>query len=107
MFTSSVVDRGFEPLSGQTKDYKICICCFSAKHTALKRKGKSWLAWNKDNECYFRKASCSHFKISPFFINRNICFYNCSLSHHIHALYCITAQIVACIYIYTLFDFHK
>jgi hypothetical protein len=26
----SVVDRGFEPRSGQTKDYKIGICCFSA-----------------------------------------------------------------------------
>jgi hypothetical protein len=33
--TSSVVDRGFEPRSGQTKNYKIGICCFSAKHTAL------------------------------------------------------------------------
>jgi hypothetical protein len=29
---SSEVDRGFEPWSGQTKDYKIGICCFSAKH---------------------------------------------------------------------------
>ena len=27
---SSAVDRGFEPRSGQTKDYKIGICCFSA-----------------------------------------------------------------------------
>ena len=25
MLVSSVVDRGFEPRSGQTKDYKICI----------------------------------------------------------------------------------
>ena len=33
MLTSSVVDRGFEPRSGQTNDYKIGICCFSAKHT--------------------------------------------------------------------------
>jgi hypothetical protein len=31
------VDRGFGPRSGQTKDYKICICCFSAKHAALRR----------------------------------------------------------------------
>ena len=30
----SVVDRGFEPRSGQTNDYKIGICCFSAKHAA-------------------------------------------------------------------------
>jgi hypothetical protein len=29
----SVVDRGFELRSGQTKDYKIGICFFSAKHT--------------------------------------------------------------------------
>jgi hypothetical protein len=32
VLTSSAVDRGFEPWSGQTKDYKIGICCFSAKH---------------------------------------------------------------------------
>jgi hypothetical protein len=25
---------------GQTKDYKIGICCFSAKHAALRRKNK-------------------------------------------------------------------
>ena len=31
------VDRGFEPRSGQTKDDKIGICCFSAKHAALRR----------------------------------------------------------------------
>ena len=27
---SSAVDRGFEPLSGQTKNFEIGICCFSA-----------------------------------------------------------------------------
>jgi hypothetical protein len=35
---SSTVDRGFEPRSGQTKDYKIGICCFSAKHASLRVK---------------------------------------------------------------------
>ena len=51
MFTLSVVDRGFEPRSGQTKNYKIGICCFSAKHAALRRKSKTvdWLAWNQNN----------------------------------------------------------
>jgi hypothetical protein len=49
MLASSAVDRGFEPLSGQIKDYKICICCFSAKHAALRRKSKDWLARNQDN----------------------------------------------------------
>ena len=49
MLASSVVDRGFEPWSGQTKDYKIGICCFSARHAALRSKSKDWLAWNKNN----------------------------------------------------------
>jgi hypothetical protein len=31
------------------EDYKICICCFSTKHTALRRKNKDWLARNQDN----------------------------------------------------------
>ena len=37
----------------QTKDYKIGICCFSAKHGALRRKSKDWLTWNQDKvfEC--------------------------------------------------------
>ena len=45
----SVVDRGFESLSGQTKDYKVGVCCFSAKYSALMRKSKDGLAWNQDN----------------------------------------------------------
>ena len=48
LLTSSAVDRGFEPRTGQTNDYKIGICCFSAKHAALKRKCKDWLARNQD-----------------------------------------------------------
>ena len=46
---SSVVDRGFKPQSGQTKDYEIGICCLSAEHAALRRKNKDWLAQNQDN----------------------------------------------------------
>ena len=49
MFASSAVVRGFEPQSGQTKDYKIGICCFSAKHTALRSKSKDWWAPNQNN----------------------------------------------------------
>jgi hypothetical protein len=49
VLTSSAVDRGFEPRSGQTKDYKIGMCCFSAKHAVLRRKSKDWLARNQDN----------------------------------------------------------
>ena len=49
VLASSVVDRGFEPQSRETKDYKIGICCFSTKHAALRRKSKDWLARNQDN----------------------------------------------------------
>ena len=49
VLASSAVDDGFEPRSGQTKDYKIGICCFSTKHTALRRKSKDWLAQNQNN----------------------------------------------------------
>ena len=49
VLASSEVDRGFESRLGQTKDYKIGICCFSAKHAALRRKSKDWLAQNQDN----------------------------------------------------------
>ena len=49
MLASSVVDREFDPQSGQTKDYEIGICCFSTNHTALRRKSKNWLARNQDN----------------------------------------------------------
>ena len=38
-----------EPHRCQTKDYKIGICCFSAKHAALRRKSKDWLAQNQNN----------------------------------------------------------
>ena len=49
MLASSAVDRGFEPRSGQTKDYEIGICCFSAKHTAIRKKSKDWLTRNQNN----------------------------------------------------------
>ena len=44
VLASSVVDRAFEPRLGQ-----IGICCFSAKHAALRRKSKDWLAQNQNN----------------------------------------------------------
>ena len=49
VLASSAVDRGFEPRPGQTKDYKISSCCFSAKHAALRRESKDWLTQNQDN----------------------------------------------------------
>ena len=49
LLASNVVDRGFEPRSVQTKHFKICICCFSAKDAALRRKSDDWLARNPNN----------------------------------------------------------
>ena len=49
MLALSAVDRGFKPQLGQTKDYKIGICCFSTKHAALKRKSTDWLIQNQNN----------------------------------------------------------
>jgi hypothetical protein len=49
VLASSTVNSGFEPRSGQTKDYKISIYCFSDKHAALRRKSKDWLAQNQNN----------------------------------------------------------
>ena len=49
VLASRAVDREFELRSDQTKDFKIVICCFSAKHTALKRKSQNWLARNQNN----------------------------------------------------------
>ena len=48
MLVSSAVDCGFEFQSGQTKNYKIGICCFSTKHAALTNKSKDWLALNQN-----------------------------------------------------------
>jgi hypothetical protein len=49
MLASRVVDLGFKPWTGQTKDYKIGICCFSAKQTAIRIKNKHCLVQNHGN----------------------------------------------------------
>ena len=53
ILTSSVVDCEFESQLGQTKFYITGICFIPAKHAALRRKSKDWLARNRDNmsEC--------------------------------------------------------
>ena len=42
MLTSRAVDRGFDPCSAQTKDYKIGIFCFSTQQTPYRSKGRNW-----------------------------------------------------------------
>ena len=49
VLASSAVNREFEPWSGQANDYKIGMYCFSANHTALRRKSKDWIARNQVN----------------------------------------------------------
>jgi hypothetical protein len=46
---SSAVDHRFELCSGHIKDYRIGICCFSAKSAGLRWKSKVWLARNQNN----------------------------------------------------------
>ena len=50
VLATSVVDRGIEPRSGQIKNYKIGICCFSAKHAALRKKEKK-LVVSESEQC--------------------------------------------------------
>jgi len=54
---SRAEDRGFEASSDQTINYKIDICCFSDKHTALWSKSNYWLAWNQNNVSEWRDIS--------------------------------------------------
>jgi len=42
MFASSVIDWGFNPESGQPKDFKICSWCFSTSNDL------TWSARNQD-----------------------------------------------------------
>ena len=49
VLSSTAVDRRFDARSGSAKDCKIGICFFSAKHEALKRLCKDWLARNREN----------------------------------------------------------
>ena len=46
---SSAIDCGFETRSSQTKEYKIGMCCVSAKHASLRSKSKDWMTRNQNN----------------------------------------------------------
>ena len=56
VLASRAVDRRFEPLSDQTEDYKIGICCFSANHRVLKRKSNT--GWFGIEIMYLSGATC-------------------------------------------------
>jgi hypothetical protein len=58
MLASGAVDSGFKPRPCQTKDYEIGMCCFSAKHAALRSKSKDWLAQNQNNVSEWSDRHC-------------------------------------------------
>ena len=49
VLASSAIDCGYEPRSGQTKEYNIGVCCFSTKNASLRRKSKDWLVRIQNN----------------------------------------------------------
>ena len=82
VFASSVVDLGFERRKGNSKDYNICICFFSAKHATLRSKNKNRLAQNQDHLSEWRHMStCGLFCQSANTIEIQ---HNHSHHHHHH-----------------------
>ena len=51
MLTLGAVDRGVKHLSGQTKDYKIDICCFFVKHAVFRSKNRDWFMCPSEVTC--------------------------------------------------------
>jgi hypothetical protein len=78
MLAFSAVDCRFESRSGQSKDCKIGICCFSPKPTALRRKSKDWLARNQDDVSEWNDISLILWLFFVFFTGeRKICSITC------------------------------
>jgi hypothetical protein len=49
VLASCVICCGVDLWLDQSNDYKIGIYCLSAEHDELRRKGKDWLAWIRNN----------------------------------------------------------
>ena len=49
VLASSAEGRRFDPRPGQTKDIKIRIGCFSAKHAAFRSKSTDWSPQSQNN----------------------------------------------------------
>ena len=54
MFTSGIVNHGFQLRLGKTKVHKIGICCFSAKHTSIKEKEQRLVGSESERYVYLR-----------------------------------------------------
>ena len=78
----SVIDCGYEPRSGQTKECKIGICCLSAKNASLRRKSKDWLARNQNNVSKWSDIS-TRWLLLAHLAKANVRFY-----HHLVPIVC-------------------
>ena len=65
MFALNVVNCGFEPLSGQTKDQNIGICYLSTKYAALRSKSKEIMAGKQDNVYLWTVVSVKYHYKNP------------------------------------------
>ena len=68
VLASNAVDRGFEPWSGQTKDYEMGICCFSAKHATLRRLNNNY---SLNSIAYDEKKSVVSFNFYPVYFHNS------------------------------------
>ena len=80
VFASTATDCGYELRSCQTIEYKIGICCFSAKNAALRRKSKYWLARNQNNVSEWSDIS------TQWLLLAHIAKGNMSFYHHLAAV---------------------
>ena len=64
MLISNVVDNVFESHLDQTKDYEICIDCFSDKHAAVIRTSNDLLARNQTNVSEFQSGISKQIQVS-------------------------------------------
>jgi len=92
MLATSVVDHRLKPWLGQTKDYKISICCFSAKHAALSVRAKTGWLWirimcprgaaNLPADCCFSELAQYKYNWSSTKPTSSSSHQNCSCSRH-------------------------
>ena len=73
----------FEYASGQIKDYKIGISCFSGKHAALRRKNKDWFSRKQDKLHVYPQTVVS---VSYNFKNSIKCVGLVHSTHHYHSI---------------------
>jgi hypothetical protein len=80
VLASSEIDCEYELRPCQTKEYKIGICCFSAKNAALRRKSKDWLSRNQNNVSEWSDISIQWLLLA------NLAKGNVSFYHHLAAV---------------------